>query len=410
MPRHHRITLYRSKLRDAPIDLTYAEETLRRSQKRFRNRRVLTPAIDLDAYQWGAVVDWIDIEFELIRRTQHWKLNDRIEARTGRKEFPEALDLGAGKTATQYRLRVQEPDFAIVRKVMEDIEAEYGLTAPARVVGLEVSIDAYPRTAGEEARARLHGVLVRHFFPTTAVLTGDKKWPRFVPGMIDDTDHIVGRNKEDVTLDVIDRMTPSTDRPVLYASTFYVGEKADKRALWRIQNKVLDKQNKAAGTREVLPEDRKRIRIEVALGPDGCREAGLQSFETIGDFKFTRLQKLYFQFVKPTFGVFPHGGAGAHISAVRRQAEETRRQRFLNAGVLGLQIREDAREELRRLEMASFTSWHKSRGSKMPRKIRTGAGPYGSMVAYEELARIVERALSGLQKRVRREMVRVGVR
>jgi hypothetical protein len=404
MSKRHRITIYRSKLGDAPVDLVYVEEILRRSQKRFRDRRVLTPEIDLDAYQWSALVDWIDIEFELARRTQYWKLNDRIEALTGRKEFPDALDLGAGKTATRYRLRVQEPDFATVRKVMMDIEAEYGFLAPARVAGLEVSIDAYPKTVSEEARARLHGVLVRHFFPTTAILTSDKKWPRFFPGVVDETDYTVGRNKHDPRLDIIDRMTPSTDRPVTYEATFYAGEKDDARAFWRIQNKVLDKQNKAAGTSEILPEDKKRIRIEVALGPNGCREAGLQDFETIGDFKFTRLQRPFLQFMKPTFGVFPPGGSGGHSSAIKMRTEETRRERFLNAGVLGLQIREDAREDYRRLEMMNFMSWHKARGSKMPRRNRTGTGSYGSMVAYEELARVVERALAGLQRRVRREM------
>jgi hypothetical protein len=400
----HSIMIHRNGAGDDPVKLDYIEETLTRSQKRFHGRRVLSPMIDLGAYQWSALVDWIDIEFELARRTQYWKLNERIEALSGRKEFPEALDLGAGKTATRYRLRVQEPDLAIVRKVIKDIEAEYGFTAPARVVGLEVSIDSYPKPASEEARARLHGVLVRHFFPTTRVLNGTTRWPRFYPGIIKDTDYIVGRNTNDLRLDVIDRMTPSTDRTVTYEATFYAGEKEDKRALWRIQNKVLDKQNKAAGTLEILPEDRKRIRIEVALGPDGCREAGLQDFENIGDFKFTRLQKRFFQFMKPTFGVFPPGGSGAYSSAIKMRIEDARRQRFLNIGVLGLQIREDAREDYRRLEMANFMSWHKAQGSKMPRKNRTGVGSYGSMVAYEELARIIERALAGLQREVKKEM------
>lgn len=222
--------------------------------------------------------------------------------------------------------------------------------------------------------------------------------------MIDETDYIVGRNTYDIRLDVIDRMTPSTDRSVLYESTFYVGEKDDPRASWRIQNKVLDKQNKAAGTRDHLSEDKKRIRIEVTLGPDGCRETGLHAFDGLADFNFARLQKNFFQFMKPTFGVFPPYGARAQSSAVKMRIEETRRQRFLNAGVLGLQIREDAKEDFRKLEMPNFKSWHKTKGSKMPRRNRTGVGPYGTMVAYEELTRVVEWALAGLQRKVKREM------
>lgn len=405
MSKHHCVTIYKSKRRDVPVELSYIEETLRRSQSRFVNRRVLTPVIDLDAYQWAAVVDWIDIEFELTRRTQYWKLNERIERLTGRKEFPEALDLGPGRTATRYRLRMQEPDFEVVRKVIDDLNTEYGLDAPARIVGIEVSIDAYPKEPSERARALLHGVLVRHFFPTTRVLTDSRTWPRFYPGLVDETDYTVGRNVEDARLDIINRMTPGVDRPVLYGSTYYVGKKDDPRAFWRIQNKVLDRHNKGVGTYTELPEKKKRVRIEVTLGTVGCREAGLYGLNGLRTFKFTRFQKSFFQFTKPTVGMHSLGGAGAHSSAVKERVDDIRKQRFLNAGVLGLQIREDARGEFRKIELPNLKGWHKMRGSKMPKKGRTGAGSYGTMVVYEQLTRVVERALAGLQRKVRREMV-----
>ncbi|WLS09362.1 hypothetical protein Q9314_06205 [Shinella sumterensis] len=111
----HQITLYRAKGSKDPVRLTYVEEPLRRSQARLANRTTLTPQIELGSYQCAAVIDWIDVEFELTRRTQYWHLNDLVENVTGRKEFPEALDLGEGKTATRYKLRVQEPDLGMVR-------------------------------------------------------------------------------------------------------------------------------------------------------------------------------------------------------------------------------------------------------------------------------------------------------
>jgi hypothetical protein len=40
----------------------------------------------------------------------------------------------------------------------------------------------------------------------------------------------------------------------------------------------------------------------------------------------------------------------------------------------------------------------------MPPKLRAGAGVYGTMIAYEELTRMVERALAGLERKVRKEM------
>lgn len=400
----HKVTLYRAKGNKDPVILTYVEKTLRSSQARLVNRTVLTPQIDLGAYQCGSVVDWVDIQFELVRRTQHWKLNERIEKLTGRKEYPKALDTGAGMTATKYKLRFQEPDFRAVRKVLDDVESQYGFAAPAGVVAIEISIDFYPKMPSNEDRARMHGVLVRHFYPTTRILTGNRMWPRFMPGLIEKTDYTVSRNESDDSLDIGARMTPGMDRPVLYDSTYYVGEKDHARASWRIQNKVLDKQNKATGTHVELPEDEKRIRIEVTLGPDGCREIGLIKFRDLETLSLTRLQKGFFQFMRPTFAVVRPGGARPGSAAVKRKMEEYRRQRFLNAGVLGLQIREDAREELRALNLPTINNWHRWRGSRMPPKDRRGAGAYGTMLAYEELARVIERALAGLQRGVRKEM------
>ena len=91
-------------------------------------------------------------------------------------------------------------------------------------------------------------------------------------------------------------------------------------------------------------------------------------------------------------------------SSVKNRVEETRRQKFLRTGVLGLQIREDAKLDHARLYRNYFMSWHKARGSKMPKRSRIGAGPYGTHIAYKEMARVIERALAGLQRKVRREM------
>lgn len=405
----HSVVLHRDDELSAPVTLDYVEEALEGVQRRFQSRTVLRPQIDLGAYRWASVVDWIDVEFVLGRPSQHWRLNDRIERLTGSKEYPKALDVGSGGTSTHYRLRVQEPDLGDVRKVLEDLKGEYGFASPAVVVGIEVSIDAYPHEQGEDARARLYGVLVRHFYPTTKWLTTGMKWPRFTPGRVDtDLDYVVARNGRDAFLDIQNRMTPSSDRPALYGSTFYLGAKDDPVAMWRIQNKVFDKQNKAAGTWKDLSEEETRIRIEVTLGPDGCRQAGIGAFDKLATVSFTKLQMAFFQFQLPTFAVYPPGSteiSARPVRAVSQRVEETRRQRFLTAGVLGLQIREDARWDHLRLKRDYFLSWHKARGSKMPKRSRVGAGAYGTHIAYEGLTRAVERALAGLQRRIRRQML-----
>ena len=402
----HKVTLYRAKGKTGPVTLTYLEETVGRSQARFKNRTTLTPQIDLSAYRCAAVVDYIDVLFELSRRTQHWKINDRIERLTGRKEFPEALDLGPGKTASRYKLRVQEPNFSTVRQVLKDIGDTYGFVKPPKVASIEISIDFYPNEPEEEARALLHGVLTRHFFPTTRVLERNRMWPRFTPGYIDPTDYTVGRNESDDSLDLGDRMAPGIDRPALYGSTYYVGEKDDPRALWRIQDKVLDKQNPAAGTRDILTEDQKRIRLEVTLGPEGCEEIGLRLFDDLETLFITRLQKRFFQFMKPVFATVYERGVGPASSLVRQRVENLRRERFLNAGVLGLQIRDDAAVELRRINLPTIRRLAAKRGSRVRPIVRRGTGAYGSMIAYGELTRVVERALTKLQRKIRREMLR----
>lgn len=400
----HEVILYRNRKLEAPVALSYVETTLRSSQARFTSRTTFTPQIDLDAYQCRAVIDWIDIHFELSRPTQHWHINERIKKLTGRKEYAEALNTGAGMTASKYRLRVQEPDLGSVRRVLEDLKKNYGLASSVTIGAIEISIDFYPKSPSDEARARMHGVLVRHFFPTTRVLTSSRTWPRFMPGSLKSTDYVVSRNEDDASLDIGDRMTPGMDRPTLYDSTFYIGERDSPRAFWRIQNKVLDKQNKSAGTRNKLPDDMKRTRIEVTLGEAGCREVGLDSFDDLGTAKITRLQKSFFQFMKPTFlDVRPNIHRAGPV-AVKRKVEEYRKQRFFNAGVLGLQIRDDARQELRAIEMPNIRKMHRRSGTRMPTKTRAGAGAFGTMVAYGELTRMVERALAGLEHRVRGEM------
>ena len=103
------------------------------------------------------------------------------------------------------------------------------------------------------------------------------------------------------------------------------GHLRDPRAFWRIQNKVLDKQNKAAGTRDQLADEKKRVRIEVTLGREGCREIGLEQFADLEVLGIARLQKGFFQFMKPTFAIVRPSAARPASTAVKRKVEEYRR-------------------------------------------------------------------------------------
>jgi hypothetical protein len=188
----HTVTLYRSKDLNDPVDLHYTETDLRKSQARFLHTRVLEPQIDLRAYRRRAVVDWIDLDIALNAHTQFQWVNEIVDGVLGRKAWVIAVD--DPRSDDHFRVRFQEPDFAEVREVLKRIDARYGLSRPTAISRLELSIDFYPQQPGDEARARMHGTLVRHFLPPDGTLAINDDWPGFVPGPKKGRNYVVGRN------------------------------------------------------------------------------------------------------------------------------------------------------------------------------------------------------------------------
>jgi hypothetical protein len=200
-------------------------------------------------------------------------------------------------------------------------------------------------------------------------------------------------------LDLWLRRQPILDIQPFYASTMYFGRKDHPLASWCVQDKVLDSQNPSAGTATVLTDEEKRTRIEVTFGPQGCREIGLTEFRALETFRFTKLQRRFFRFMLPTVG-----SAFLRMPAVREQMMLYRRQRFFAAGVLGVQIMEQAGEEIRQANLPNIRRLHRQAGTKMPAGRRHGKASSGTLVAFAAMNRVVEETLRHLQERMWKQM------
>lgn len=100
----------------------------------------------LDDFQLRAVVDWVRLELILPAPTQARHLRRRMPASWALPyaEVPEDQDRNS---CTVFYVRVQDPNLGLLPHEVQQ------LGATARVVGLEVALDAYPRN--EKARASL---------------------------------------------------------------------------------------------------------------------------------------------------------------------------------------------------------------------------------------------------------------
>jgi hypothetical protein len=402
MPEHV-TTLYRTTGHDEPVELEYNKKTLRKSQARFHGRTALVPQIDLNAYQCRSVVDWIEVQVRVTQPTQHQWINEIVNEVQGRRGYVVAQAPGAGKVDTCFTIRLQEPNFTTVKKVLVAIERSKGLVDPVMINQIEISIDFYPETLGHDARGRMYGVLARHFCPPPGTREISDDWPGFFPGPRPKRNYIVTRSLRDENADLWGRLRPEFDLPALYGSTFYVGRENHPMWSWRIQDKITDQRDDAAGTYLDLPEEKKRTRIEVTVGPQGCKRLGLTELSVLKSYRFTRLQAQLFKFMLPTFGYAETSGRPGQ-GVVRKKVMETMKQRFVNVGICGLQIMDEAREELRQQYLPDIRMRHKVAGTRMLKRKRSGSGRTGYLLAYEKLNSKVEHALRHLQERVWREM------
>lgn len=381
-------------------DLNYEFIDLTNTQKRLFGCKALKPQIDIDDYTTRAVIDWIDIRVLLNRRTQfHWLQRD-IENILGKKVHITNSLTQPNDPDDLFDIRFQEPEIETLRKIFSEIKTRYGLGMDPVVAGMEISIDFYPKTASDLERAKMVRVLSNHILVEPDMISDHRDRPRAVWGtktgsyqkiLAGNADFSEGANRELL-------IATDWDHPPYADATVVIGAKeADVR--WRIMDKVIDTQNRDAGTYEELPEKDRRARIEVTLNRTEMQKLGVQHFDDLIEFNFSSFQGRYFRFFLPTFsGRVVHKTVWREAITVAR--DRYRMIKFRSNGGVGLQAMDQARAETQNvIRKQTLTAMHNS-GLKLPLRKRIATGSSQTFVAYKELNERVLTALRNLGKRV----------
>ena len=383
------------KTRRPSLSLVYSVSPVRMSQARFAGRLVATPQIDLSMFSCRAVIDFVAVKVTLSRQTQFRFIQEQLTEILGERVSVKPFEKRPGSAETRFVITFQEPDLSLVERCLDRVRDCFGFDREPEVHALEVSVDFRPQDRSEADRHRIFAVLARHLHPDTDILT--KAWSR--PRIIwsdnpDEPKYLVGKAKR-TGLDLL--RWPLADLRIPADATVYAGQQYG-RAQWKVMDKYLDKQNRSAGTRLVLPENERRARVEVTLNRDELRSIGIESIQCLSEFSFTRLQGRYFQFVLPTFAQ----SSNRIRPAVARVLEENRHTRFRNSGVLGLIVMDEATRRFHADNRKAVARTLRTLGLKISSPARVGAGSMTTYVKYVELNGRVSNALEKLGERIRR--------
>jgi hypothetical protein len=385
------------------LRLTYAFRPAG-TQNRLKDRLVGEPQVDLADYQFRAVFDWIEIGLptgkELAAINVHkilMKLNKR------HKGFYSCLVLGPQREkhhrGQYFIVKMQEPQpegfVVLLREFLKTWGRRDDDLWDMPIVGLEMSLDAYPVGAGMSdtdralVRMRMTGLMRKHLQMYDVFREG-RRQPRFTYGPSKVTDMMLrpdsvakkfpdflasGLSKEDFAA-----CHARFLRQPFIDSTFYYGEK-DEQLHFRSMDKITDKRTEMGA--EDLDAKNRRSRLEFTFvdevpgdgrGPDSLKFRTVVDLLTQG---FAATQQ-FLLFDLPTFG----RGADEHNEP---DAEEW--AVFCKSGVLGLTYKLDVEDRLKadpRLRHA------------MGRRTFNSAG---RCLKYSSLNRRVGRAIQRLEKR-----------
>lgn len=364
------------------------------TQRRLLDQKVLVPAINLDAYRFRAVIDWIEFRIHLGRVTQAQHVQQVLRKYLDRDSYIAPENLGEGKTFTTCSIRIQEPSsLALIATIHQDIAKTFGEAAGSRVTAIEVSVDAYPRQPSEEARATLLGALQRTIWTDRDIWSNPDSRPRMAFGR---------KKKQTVKLSPepdmdgtdLSRMVPENHVVPFVDATMYLGAKDGDDVMIRIMDKVKDKQ-RPDGSFDALPDDRKRVRIEATLKGIALLSLGITDVPSLRRMKITSIKKRYFQFRLPTFAQ-PKPTSAADV--MHNTKEGWRARTFLRSGITALMAMDAASADYRQTLLPGLTKTLRARKSSVS---RTSAGKRlaAAFVSWEGLNRKVDAAFQQLNKR-----------
>lgn len=395
------------KTKSDPGELVFRRRPMANSQARLAGRYALEPDIDLKAFSCNAVIDWIVIFFWLGRKTQVQWLKRDVDSALGTNCYVYIHDEEPGGVSDKFDVTIQEPDLRKLRDICDTIEAKYGLEILPAVRAIEISVDFKPDEPDDAARAKLYTALTRHFWTDRDVISRPYDRPRFTwgdspssdQGKRSPTGHVLKHGwKRPKHINEHFLLSTNHDRAPFVDANYYVGAK-DADVRWRIMDKVVDQQNRDAGTFVPLDDADKRVRVEVTLDRPAVERLGVTFLEDLPKLHFARLQKSFFTFMRPTF--IDTGKAGhTRETAIKAWHDQQRIGKFLKTGVIGLKAMDDAQrrqaERLRKQERGRLVA----NVLKMKRPSRVGTQKGGTFLAYEDLNGRISDALGELERRV----------
>jgi hypothetical protein len=407
----------------APGTLSFIARPTALKQVRVKDRICFEPVIDLDAFRFHAVIDWIDVKVALGRPTQHQHVQAVLAPLLNRTSYIDSVNAGPGSVAETFVIRIQEPPpIATLMDIAETLETEFGFTAQPVITAIEISIDAYPKDGREESRAVLLGAMQRTIFTGRDITTNKNSRPRTVFGKKDPTTAppaapVAGSAKaapkkfrlipwpNNKTITEAACIRPQRYRSPAIDGTMYLGAEDDDMMI-KLMDKIIDTQH-VNGTFVDLQDNRKRVRVEVTLQGEEPARIGLTDLASLEDFKFTRLQGEYFQFKLPTF-VVDDGSASSTRSIAKAMHQTNRKIVFQKAGTVGLMVMDAARKRWRASEMSNIGTILSMMDLKKKETKRVGTGTTEALTSYNALNKKMALALRDLGHREARAFKKRG--
>ncbi|WP_332848143.1 hypothetical protein [Massilia sp. S19_KUP03_FR1] len=99
------------------------------------------------ASAYRAVVDWVELEVQLLRQSNFWTVKKAVHAALrlpqGAHSFFEALDAGSGSAASAFRFRIQDLNqMRQLSVVIEELNYKFGLSS-VRPIAVELAFDTF---------------------------------------------------------------------------------------------------------------------------------------------------------------------------------------------------------------------------------------------------------------------------
>ena len=386
-----------------PLRLGHKLVPVWNTQARLRGRHALVPDLDLAAYRLRAVIDWIAFRMSFSRGVQVQQVQPILLRVFGRNGKIDREDPGPGAVFTRCTVTMQEPQsLALVVEAHQAMVDAFGEMEPAQITGIEISIDAYPKSPSDVARALLLGAMQRTIWTDRDIWTNPNSRPRSVFGRGKMKVYKISPGSETEALS--DRRTTADqhERPAI-DGTMVLGAKDDD-VMIRVMDKLIDEQ-KHNGTHRVLSDAEKRVRIEATLRGKELRAIGLTDIESLRRFRFINLQKRYFQFKLPTFKLRKPGSFG--LGVIRNWSEGERVHVYLKGGVTALITRDQGWTRMRGAMRRAMKPTLKAMGKRPARNTVERHAP--AFLAYGQLNGKVVDALQTLEKREKTAWRRLSV-